>query len=515
MSRQPNGRVTISQGYDGWYYAWPTVGRRPNGDPKQKKIRRKDAALVKEALDQLAESMKVGSGIAAKIETYGQWLDHWLANEIRHGTRPRAYSTWRSYESMVRRWIKPALGGYRMRGTRTRLEPELVERLFASLPAKMSQSYRRQLFVCINSSLKAAVRKGKADRNVCEMITPPETPRGNVDAMTLGEATAFVAAAVLDEEGVRYLAGILLGPRQGEALGLRWPAVHLDPPAPDDPYLQVLKQVQRRTWEHGCGDPVACVRDYTDKDDQPRVLCRRKKCPPRYAHGCSVPCGKKLTHFCPKRHIVKGACSTHKTKDGGPKKCPPLCPPKCTGHAMHCPDRTGGGLVETDPKAHRADEKVPIGGLLTELLRQERERQQKRYADFHMTWDPKGYVFQSPAELGKPRDPRRDYAGYQRIRAAAGLEPGRSHVSRHTAASMMTAVGTDIRVIQTVLGHAKITTTQLYTDVAMEIKREAVDKVAAALFDGDLAALLGSAAVARKVVSNGFQTVPMQPGNTA
>lgn len=498
MSRQPNGRVSIYQGADGWWYAWPTIGRYANGKPKRKKIRRERRDDVKVALDNLADSMKTGLGVVAKIETFGDWLDHWLENVIRHGTKPRAYSTWRTYESQARLYVKPTLGGYRISGTRNRLEPEHVEAMFARLPTRLSASYRLQLFRLIDSALKAAVRKGKADRNVCSMIERPATPTSRVASMTMGEAVAFVAAAAADEDGVRYLVGILLGPRQGEALGLRWPAVHLDPPVPDEPHLQVLKQVQRRTWEHGCRDAVACVRDYVDRHGEPKDLCRRKKCPPRYAHGCAVPCGKKLNHFCPQRKLVKGACSTHKRKDGSAKKCPPLCPQRCAGHAQHCPERAGGGLVEVGLKAQRADEKVPLGELLTELLRQERERQQRRYADFHMKWDPKGYVFQG-VELGKPRDPRRDYDGYQRIRAAAGLESGRLHVTRHTAASMMTAVGTDIRVVQNVLGHAKITTTQVYADVAMSIKREAVDKVAAALFHGDLAALLGSSAVARKV----------------
>lgn len=510
MSKQPNGRVSIYKGSDDMWYAWPQTGQLyPNGKPKRKKICRSTSTEVKAELDRYLDSLKTGSGIAAKIETFGQWLDHWLEKVIRHGTKPRSYNTWRTYESQIRLYIKPHLGGYRLSGTRNRLEPEHIEDLFASLPGRLSQSYRLHMFRVIDGALKSATRKGKADRNVCDLVETPVTPDAAVASMTIGEATAFVAAAAADDDGVRYLVGILLGPRQGEALGLRWNVLSLDPPAPDEPYLRVRTQVQRRTWQHGCEDPVVCVATLTDKRGLPKVVCRKKKCPPRYGHGCSEPCGKKLAHFCPKRKVVKGGCSTHKTKDDKPKKCPPLCPAKCAGHARHCSDRVGG-LIEVDLKARRADEKVPLGGLLTELLRQERERQQRRYADFHMKWDPVGFVFQG-AELGKPRDPRRDYDGYQKIRASAGLKPGRSHVARHTAGSMMTAVGTDIRVIQNLLGHRKITTTQIYTDVAMDIKREAVDKVAAALFDGDLAALLGSSAVARKVASNVFQTVPTQP----
>jgi integrase len=490
MSRQPKGRVKIFKGADGWWYAWPTVGVYPNGKPKRKKIRRDTSDKVKIALDELTSATTAGSGIAVAADTFGAWVDHWLENVIRHGTKPRSYNTWRSYESIARLYVKPVLGGLKMRGTRNRLEPDHVESLFARLPARLSASYRMQIWRLIDGALKNAVRRGRADRNVCDMVDKPDSVPSRVESMSLGEANAFIGAAAADDEGERYIVAVLLGPRQGETLGLRWPMVDLDPPAPDEPYIRIVKQVQRRTYEHGCSDPRACV--------QERAVCRTKRCPPRYAHGCSVACGKKLAHHCPSRKLVKGACSTHKAKAGGPKKCPPLCPPRCDGHARHCPERIGG-LVEVALKAHRADEKVPLGGLLADVLRRVREKQQRRYADFHMEWDPRGFVFQSEVELGKPRDPRRDYQVYQRIRAAAGLPPGRLHVGRHTAATMLLAVGADIRVIQAVLGHAQITTTQGYTDVAMGIKREAVDKAAAALLDGQLAFLLGSSGVARKV----------------
>lgn len=62
--------------------------------------------------------------------------------------------------------------------------------------------------------------------------------------------------------------------------------------------------------------------------------------------------------------------------------------------------------------------------------------------------------------------------------AAAGIEKNVSfHISRHAFAVLALAAGGDLYTVGKLLGHTDIHSTQVYADVVMETKIEAINRV--------------------------------------
>lgn len=130
-----------------------------------------------------------------------------------------------------------------------------------------------------------------------------------------------------------------------------------------------------------------------------------------------------------------------------------------------------GGFVRVIGKGDR-ERLVPVGEVALEWLgRYLAEVRPARLALQHVNPPRGGPLFLT--ERGRRLARQQAWAGVKRAAAAAGLSDRVTpHTLRHSFATHLLEGGADLRVVQELLGHANISTTQLYTHVTGERVRE-------------------------------------------
>ena len=126
-------------------------------------------------------------------------------------------------------------------------------------------------------------------------------------------------------------------------------------------------------------------------------------------------------------------------------------------------DLARGVLAVREGKG-RKDRVVPVGERAVAWLRKYLDEARPAF----VVAPDEGSVFLT--RTGRPFHPNhlsrlaRDY-----VVAAGVAKRGACHLLRHTMATAMLEHGADVRVIQEILGHARLTTTQIYTRVSIRL----------------------------------------------
>ena len=142
--------------------------------------------------------------------------------------------------------------------------------------------------------------------------------------------------------------------------------------------------------------------------------------------------------------------------------------------------RGTSGARFVEPKTPRSRRTIELPALCVEALRTHKARQATERLVAGPRWDDQSLVFTS--KVGTPIEPRNLSRHYETLTHSASLGHRRFHDLRHTAATLLLAQGTEMRVVMETLGHSAIgTTANLYAHVVPALKRDAASRMDALL----------------------------------
>ena len=135
--------------------------------------------------------------------------------------------------------------------------------------------------------------------------------------------------------------------------------------------------------------------------------------------------------------------------------------------------RGRGRLVARELKTRASREPVALPDAAVEALAAWRT-EQRRQRLAAPAWADLGLVFTTG--LGTAVEPRNMNRQWEKVRERAGItRPARLHDLRHACASYALAGGADLKTVQRMLRHARISTTQVYVHALEDVPRAGAD----------------------------------------
>jgi integrase len=224
-------------------------------DGQRRKVVGKTQAEATERAATLRRNAELGPGLSAEV-TVAQFLDHW-STEVLPMTAV-SQVTIDGYRRIVRLYITPIIGKVRL----DRLTPAHVRKLLSALKNQgLSPNTIRQARSVLRRALGTAEADELVTRNVAAIVDgiKMDAPKGRT--LTPEQARAVLDTAARHEYGALLTVLLSTGLRKGEALGLSWSSLDLEPtPAT----LTVSRSLK-------------IAADYTTYLDQPKTAGSRRR----------------------------------------------------------------------------------------------------------------------------------------------------------------------------------------------------------------------------------------------
>ena len=217
--RRRRGEGTITKRKDGRFEAAAYINT-PEGI---KRVRRysKTRTDAEATLVELRNKNSSGLLTSSKEQKFGDYLDYWLL-VIKHTIRQ---STFVSYETTVRLYLKPGLGNKYL----TRLSVSDVQ-TYLDNQSRAGQSNRnlQKMRVVLSAALKRASQEERVIRNVARLAEIPMYKPKEVVPWSINQLGSFLDHANEHPFYPIFILMSLYGLRTGEALGLSWSDIDLE-----------------------------------------------------------------------------------------------------------------------------------------------------------------------------------------------------------------------------------------------------------------------------------------------
>lgn len=193
-----------------------------NGKRKRKYVYGKTQADVREQLARFTNDRDRGLTVPTERMTVADYLQRWLRDSVEGRTAPGTYG---SYERIIRNHIVPTIGHKPL----AKLTAQDVNAMIRERERSgLSPGTVRQALVVLRMALKQALLWDLIPRNVAVLVAPPKRKPYQAVAFDAGQIERFLAAAADHRLYALFAVAVVLGPRHGEILGLKWPDVELD-----------------------------------------------------------------------------------------------------------------------------------------------------------------------------------------------------------------------------------------------------------------------------------------------
>lgn len=229
----------------GYWTAQLMVGHTEKGRPRYVRARKRSEADAVKALNEMLARHTLGIQVEQSGQTVGRYLDYWLEEHIRKHKEPKTY---RTYEQMVRLYLKPSLGHLRLAKLTAPQIQALINRLTVEGGAKdesgrgtpLSPKTVRDARGVLRSALQTAWRESLIRENPALKVTVPKAEQREAVYLAAEEAVRLIESSRAHYLGPMIEVAVMTGLRLGEVTGLTWSDLDLDLAT-----LRVRRQLQK------------------------------------------------------------------------------------------------------------------------------------------------------------------------------------------------------------------------------------------------------------------------------